>query len=72
MWDLKACVVCFKLEGKLYKIHSGELKNEFFLVSGIKVSCLVLENRLFPQAFSVNCVIFINLLVICMFYVFIF
>lgn len=37
MWDLKACTVCLCTTRKLFKLDSGSLKLDYYLVSGLKV-----------------------------------
>lgn len=40
MFDLKACAVCFSTNVKLYSMDTGQLRQEFNLISGLQV-CIV-------------------------------
>lgn len=37
MFDLKACVVCLKADVKLFSMNNGQLRQQFYLVAGLKV-----------------------------------
>ncbi|OWR41513.1 zinc finger protein 569-like [Danaus plexippus] len=36
MFDLKACVVCLKADVKLFSMNNGQLRQQFYLVAGLK------------------------------------
>lgn len=51
MWDLQACTVCLSTARKLFKIDSGTLKLDYYLVSGLKVQFCV-QFRIFLAFFN--------------------
>ncbi|XP_049880582.1 zinc finger protein 420-like [Pectinophora gossypiella] len=51
MWDFKACTVCFSTDCKLYKIDSGQLQKEYYLVSGLEAG----DSVGIPQFLCVEC-----------------
>lgn len=38
MFELKACIVCLKSDVKVFSMNTGQLRNEYNLASGLKVS----------------------------------
>lgn len=43
MYDLKACIACLSIDTKLYNMDSGQLRNEFHLITGLQVGIIYLN-----------------------------